>query len=133
LRPAEPLRAISAQVSAIDAAKRVLAADPQSVELVTPLSRPIKTSQWRCCLASELVRLAGSLELIRHETKVELVSCFIDIAVSLTRAKRHCAPYLAALGLLLNRDRSTADRRLLSRPILLSRRILPSGVSIGLR
>jgi DNA-K related protein len=41
--------------------------------------------------------------LIPHETKAELVSCFIDIAVSLTRAKRHCAPYLAALGLLLNR------------------------------
>jgi DNA-K related protein len=51
----------------------------------------------------ELVRLAGSLELIPHETKAELVSCFIDIAVTLTRAKRHCAPYLAALGLLLNR------------------------------
>ena len=33
----------------------------------------------------------------------ELVSRFIDIAVSLVRAKRHCAPYLAALGLLLNR------------------------------
>jgi molecular chaperone DnaK (HSP70) len=51
----------------------------------------------------ELVRLAGSLELIPHETKADLVSHFIDIAVSLTRAKRHCAPYLAALGLLLNR------------------------------
>ncbi len=51
----------------------------------------------------ELVRLAGSLELISHETKAELVSRFIDTAVSLTRAKRHCAPYLAALGLLLNR------------------------------
>ncbi len=51
----------------------------------------------------ELVRLAGSLELIPHETKVELVSRFIEIAVSLTRAKGHCAPYLAALGLLLNR------------------------------
>ena len=52
----------------------------------------------------ELVRLAGSLELIPHETKAELVSCFIDIAASLMRAKRHCAAYLAALGLLLNRD-----------------------------
>ncbi len=51
----------------------------------------------------ELVRLAGSLELIPHEAKAELVSRFIDIAVSLTRAKRHGAPYLAALGLLLNR------------------------------
>jgi molecular chaperone DnaK (HSP70) len=51
----------------------------------------------------ELVRLAGSLELIPHDTKAQLVRCFIDIAVTLARAKRHCAPYLAALGLLLNR------------------------------
>ncbi len=52
---------------------------------------------------AELVRLAGSLELIPHATKAELISSFIDIAVTLARAKRHCAPYLAALGLLLNR------------------------------
>lgn len=51
----------------------------------------------------ELVRLAGSLELIGHDTKAELVRCFCDIAVTLAEAKRHCAPYLAALGLLLNR------------------------------
>ena len=51
----------------------------------------------------ELVRLAGSLELIHHDTKAELVRCFCDTAVTLARAKRHCAPYLAALGLLLNR------------------------------
>jgi molecular chaperone DnaK (HSP70) len=51
----------------------------------------------------ELVRLAGSLELIPHETKAKLFSCFVDTAVSLARAKQHCAPYLAALGLLLNR------------------------------
>jgi hypothetical protein len=51
----------------------------------------------------ELVRLAGSLELIHHDTKAELVRCFCDIAVTLAEAKRHCAPYLAALGLLLNR------------------------------
>jgi len=49
------------------------------------------------------VRLAGSLELIDHDTKAELVHCFCDIAATLARAKRHCAPYLAALGLLLNR------------------------------
>jgi DNA-K related protein len=29
--------------------------------------------------------------------------CFIEIAVKLACAKQHCAPYLAALGLLLNR------------------------------
>jgi hypothetical protein len=49
------------------------------------------------------VRLTGSLELISHDTKAELVRCFLDIAVTLARAKQHCAPYLAALGLLLNR------------------------------
>lgn len=51
----------------------------------------------------ELVRLAGSLELIPREAKAELVNRFIDSAVSLTRARQHSAPYLAALGLLLNR------------------------------
>ena len=51
----------------------------------------------------ELVRLAGSLELIDHDTKAELVRCFCDIAVTLADAKQHCAPYLAALGLLLKR------------------------------
>jgi hypothetical protein len=53
--------------------------------------------------SDELVRLAGSLELIHHDTKAELVRCFCEIAVTLAQAKRHCAPYLAALGLLLNR------------------------------
>ncbi len=52
---------------------------------------------------AELVRLAGSLELIPHATKAELIGSFIDIAATLARAKRHCAPYLAALGHLLNR------------------------------
>jgi molecular chaperone DnaK (HSP70) len=52
---------------------------------------------------AELVRLAGSLELIPHATKAELVSSFTDIAVTLARANRHCTPYLAALGHLLNR------------------------------
>ena len=64
----------------------------------------------------ELVRLAGSLELISHDTKAELVRRFIDIAVTLCAPKRHCAPYLAALGLLLNRAPLYAGRRLSSRP-----------------
>jgi molecular chaperone DnaK (HSP70) len=51
----------------------------------------------------ELVRLAGSLELIPHETKAELVRGFIDVATTLARAKRHGAPYFVALGFLLNR------------------------------
>jgi hypothetical protein len=52
---------------------------------------------------AELVRLAGSLELVPHDTKAELIGGFIDVAVTLARAKGHCAPYLSALGLLLNR------------------------------
>jgi molecular chaperone DnaK (HSP70) len=58
-----------------------------------------------CCgkAPAELVRLAGSLELIPHEMKADLVRSFVDVAVTIARAKRHCAPYLAALGLLLNR------------------------------
>jgi len=51
----------------------------------------------------ELVRLSGSLELIPLETKAELVSGFIDVATTLARGKRHCAPYFVAIGLLLNR------------------------------
>ena len=51
----------------------------------------------------ELVRLAGSLELLALETKAGLVRDFIDAAVRLARAGQHCAPYLAALGHLLNR------------------------------
>ena len=52
----------------------------------------------------ELIRLAGSLERIGHDVKSELVRRFIDKATGLARAKQHCAPYLAALSLLLNRS-----------------------------
>ena len=51
----------------------------------------------------ELVRLAGSLERLPRETKAELIETFIAQALRLVEAKQHCAPYLAALGLLLNR------------------------------
>ncbi len=49
------------------------------------------------------MRLSGSLELIPHEMKAELVNLFIDEAAALASAGQPCAPYLAALGLLLNR------------------------------
>jgi hypothetical protein len=52
---------------------------------------------------AELVHLAGSLERIPHAMKAELINTFIDTVVTRTRAKQHCAPYLAALGFLLNR------------------------------
>ena len=51
----------------------------------------------------ELVRLAGSLERLPRETKAELIETFIAQALQRVEAKQHCAPYLAALGLLLNR------------------------------
>lgn len=51
----------------------------------------------------ELVRLAGSLERLPRETKAELIETFTAQALQRAEAKQHCAPYLAALGLLLNR------------------------------
>ena len=53
--------------------------------------------------APELVRLAGSLERIDPNTKAELVALFLPTVRDLAAAKQHCAPYLVALGLLLNR------------------------------
>jgi hypothetical protein len=51
----------------------------------------------------ELVRLAGSLERLPRETKSDLIQTFIAQVLQRVEAKQHCAPYLAALGLLLNR------------------------------
>ena len=51
----------------------------------------------------ELVRLAGALERLGIETKADLARRFIATAADLARARGHCAPWLAALGLLLSR------------------------------
>jgi hypothetical protein len=51
----------------------------------------------------ELVRLVGSLERLPRETKADLIQTFIAQVLRLVEQKQHCAPYLAALGLLLNR------------------------------
>lgn len=51
----------------------------------------------------ELIRLAGSLERLGHEIKSELIDRFIAAAAERAGAGKHCAPYLAALGMLLNR------------------------------
>ena len=67
------------------------------------------------------MRLTGCLEQIPHDTKAELVRCFLDIAVTLARAKRHCAPYLAALGLLLNRTPLYAGPETVVSPDLVER------------
>lgn len=55
-------------------------------------------------LLPEMVYLAGSLERVGHDTKAELIRAFAAVAVDLGRRKQHCAPYLTALGLLLNRS-----------------------------
>jgi molecular chaperone DnaK (HSP70) len=54
-------------------------------------------------VAPELIRMAGSLERLSHEAKAELIDRFLQTTVELASAKKHCAPYLTALGLLLNR------------------------------
>ncbi|HUI20423.1 MAG TPA: Hsp70 family protein [Methylocella sp.] len=54
-------------------------------------------------VSSELIRMAGSFERIGHELKAELIGRFIETVVELASQQKHCAPYLAALGLLLNR------------------------------
>jgi molecular chaperone DnaK (HSP70) len=51
----------------------------------------------------ELIRLAGSLERLPREMKADLIQTFIARVLQRIEAKQHCAPYLSALGLLLNR------------------------------
>jgi len=51
----------------------------------------------------ELIRLAGSLERLPWQTKADLIETSIRQALQRIEVKQHCAPYLAALGLLLNR------------------------------
>lgn len=54
-------------------------------------------------VAPELIRMAGAFERLGPELKAELITHFIATAVQLASQQKHCAPYLAALGLLLNR------------------------------
>jgi hypothetical protein len=51
----------------------------------------------------ELIRLAGALERLGQDLKAELIERFVGTAAELARSGGHAAPYLAALGLLLNR------------------------------
>jgi hypothetical protein len=67
------------------------------------LARELDKLRARKKVPPELIRLAGSLERLPVETKTELVTLFIDAAAELAREKKHCAPYLAALGHLLSR------------------------------
>ncbi len=53
--------------------------------------------------APELIRLAGSLERISQDIKIDLINRFLETARNLAENKQYCAPYLVSLGLLLNR------------------------------
>ncbi|HYY30625.1 MAG TPA: Hsp70 family protein [Chthoniobacterales bacterium] len=55
-------------------------------------------------LPAELVRLVGSLERIEPDTKTELLARLLESAGQKIREKQHVAPYLVALGLLVNRS-----------------------------
>ena len=76
-----------------------LARDRQE-QIITPELDKIRA---RKKVEPELVRLAGALERLSPESKTELATLFIDMAADLAREKKHCAPYLAALGQLLSR------------------------------
>ncbi len=69
----------------------------------------------------ELIRMAGSFERIGHELKTELISRFIDTVVEFASQHKHCAPYLAALGLLLNRTPFYAGPESIVAPALVER------------
>ena len=69
----------------------------------------------------ELIRMAGSFERIGHELKAELVLRFIEAVAELASQKKHCAPYLAALGLLLNRTPFYAGAESIAPPALVER------------
>jgi molecular chaperone DnaK (HSP70) len=55
-------------------------------------------------LPPELVRLVGSLERVGLDTKTELLERLLQLAGEIIRNKQHVAPYLVALGLLVNRS-----------------------------
>src|SRR5204863_5062946 len=69
----------------------------------------------------ELIRLAGSLERLPSQTKADLIETSIRQALQRIEAKQHCAPYLAALGLLLNRKPFHAGPECVVPPELVAR------------
>ncbi|MGZ8995194.1 MAG: Hsp70 family protein, partial [Rhodospirillales bacterium] len=54
-------------------------------------------------LAPELVRMTGAFERLSPEIKTDLTQHYIVFAADLAGGGKHVAPYLAALGMLLNR------------------------------
>ncbi|HUN41025.1 MAG TPA: Hsp70 family protein [Acetobacteraceae bacterium] len=75
----------------------------------------------RARASPELLRLVGSLERLPRGTKSELVETFIAQTLACVETKQHCAPYLAALGLLLNRSPAYAGPETVVMPDLVER------------
>lgn len=69
----------------------------------------------------ELVRLAGALERIDLPTKTSLFESFLAKARSLADDGGHCAPFLVALGMLLNRSPLYAGPEAVVSPSLVER------------
>ncbi len=69
----------------------------------------------------ELIRMAGSFERIGLGHKTELIGRFIDVSAELAAQKKHCAPYLAALGSLLSRTPFYAGPENIAPPELVER------------
>ncbi len=69
----------------------------------------------------ELIRMAGSFERIGPDLKTELIERFIDAVVESAAQKKHCAPYLSALGSLLSRTPFYAGPENIAPPMLVER------------
>lgn len=70
---------------------------------------------------AELIRMVGAFERIRQDLKRELVERFIETVVELASEKKHCAPYLAALGFLLTRTPFYAGPENIAPPTLVEK------------
>ena len=70
---------------------------------------------------AELIRMVGAFERIGQDLKRELVERFIETVVELASEKKHCAPYLAALGFLLTRTPFYAGPENIAPPALVEK------------
>ncbi|MEO0036025.1 MAG: hypothetical protein RLZZ501_2048 [Pseudomonadota bacterium] len=72
-------------------------------------------------VSPELVRMAGAFERIGLDLKTALVERFLAVAVEMMKGRQHAAPYLAALGGLLNRTPLYAGPDSVTPPALVER------------
>lgn len=71
--------------------------------------------------APELIRMAGAFERLGEPAKAALIERFIATAADLAAQKKHCAPYLAALGSLLARTPFYAGPESVAAPVFVER------------